>query len=95
VKLVRDKVSGVSRGIAFVEFPAVEYAAHSLQQATQMQLQIDRSPLKISFARDAAVMAMISQAVRSLFFLAHDTVYSIISSSFLIHYCCIRRYQHG
>ena len=78
VKLVRDKISGVSRGIAFVEFPTVEYAGHSLQQATQMQLQIDRSPLKLSYARDSAVMAMISQAVRS-----HSAMTYIIPANIL------------
>lgn len=53
VFLVRDSTSGMSRGIAFVEFHSVEYAAHALSNSSQ--LQMDRNKLKINFAKESIV----------------------------------------
>lgn len=51
-RIVRDRTSGVSKGLAFVEFPSVEYATHTLQQATTTSLQIDKMTVKVSYARE-------------------------------------------
>ena len=56
VFVVRDLASGMSRGIAFVEFHSVEYAAHTLSNSSQ--LQMDRNVLKINFAKDSVIASI-------------------------------------
>jgi RNA recognition motif-containing protein len=54
VYLVRDRQTGISRGLAIVEFHTTEHAIHTLQQSSQGQLHLDSSPLKISFAKESS-----------------------------------------
>jgi hypothetical protein len=54
--VVRDLTSGMSRGIAFVEFHSVEYAAHVLSNSSQ--LQTGRNPLRINFAKDSVIASI-------------------------------------
>jgi hypothetical protein len=57
--VVRDPVSGVSRGIVLVEFFSVDYASHTL--AHSKDLQFERRPLKVQFAKDSFVTAVLTQ----------------------------------
>lgn len=50
-RLVRDKVTGASRGFCFVDFHSEEHATHTLR-ATR-DLHLDGVPVKISYARDS------------------------------------------
>jgi len=60
VFIVRDRQSNVSRGIAFVEFNAVEHATYALQSS--VGLQIDKNTLKINYAREGIVQQQIALA---------------------------------
>jgi len=60
VRLVRDRITGASKGVAFVDFPSVSYATHSLQQASAMPLVIEKAPVKISYAKEAVATALTS-----------------------------------
>lgn len=51
--LVRDLSTGISRGIAFVEFFSQEYSTYVLSNSAS--LQIDRTPLKIHYAKETFV----------------------------------------
>lgn len=57
--IVRDPVSGVSRGIVLVEFFSVDYASHTL--AHSADLQFERRPLKVQYAKDSFVTAVFTQ----------------------------------
>ena len=52
-------MAGIFKGVAFVEFQTVEYAAHTLRQASS---QLDRS-LKINFGKENFVSSMPMQVV--------------------------------
>ena len=49
-RLVRDKITGASRGFCFVEFHSEEHATHTLRNTRDLRL--DGVPVKISYARD-------------------------------------------
>jgi RNA recognition motif-containing protein len=51
--LLRDAVTGISKGVAFVEFHTVDHAVHTLQQTSLGQIHLDSSPLKIMFAKES------------------------------------------
>ena len=53
VNLLRDGVSGFSKGAAFVEFYTVEHAMHTIQQTSLGPIYLDSSPLKISYAKES------------------------------------------
>jgi len=52
VRIIRDRITGASKGLAFIEFPSIDYAGHSLRQASAMPLVIDKAHVKISFAKE-------------------------------------------
>jgi RNA recognition motif-containing protein len=49
VHLMRDWSTGMSRGIAFVEFQSVEHAAHT--KSMTQQIRMGSTYLKVGFAR--------------------------------------------
>jgi RNA recognition motif-containing protein len=51
--VLRDAVTGISKGAAFVEFHTVGHAVHTLQQTSLGQIHLDSSPLKIMFAKES------------------------------------------
>ena len=51
--LLRDGVTGISKGVAYVEFHTVDHAVHTLQQTSLGQIHLDSSPLKILFAKES------------------------------------------
>lgn len=53
VNLLRDGVTGFSRGAALVEFYTVEHAMHTIQQTSLGPIYLDSSPLKISYAKES------------------------------------------
>ena len=63
VRLARDRTTGISKGVAFVEFPSVEYANYTLQQANMNQLHVSNVLVKVGYARDSAVAALAAQQV--------------------------------
>ena len=70
VHLLRDGMTGISKGIAFVEFHTIEHAVHTLQQSSLGQLHLDSSPLKINFAKESFRVNQITK-VWALLFLMH------------------------
>jgi RNA recognition motif-containing protein len=56
VFLVRDPASGMSRGIAFVEFFSVDYSTYALSNSTS--LEADRSSLKVHYAKKAFLQSL-------------------------------------
>mmetsp|Transcript_20787 Transcript_20787/g.20144 ORF Transcript_20787/g.20144 Transcript_20787/m.20144 type:complete len:659 (+) Transcript_20787:639-2615(+) len=61
VYLLRDRVTGISRGVSYVEFHTVEHATHTVQQSALGNLHLDSSPLKISYARESFRMTQITK----------------------------------
>lgn len=59
--IIRDRLSGVSKGMALVEFHTVEYATYALSQAAT--LQIDKISLRVSYARESFVQAQTQSQV--------------------------------
>ncbi len=55
VQLARD-MSGIFKGVAFVEFQSVDYAAHALKQSSS--LPTDKQPLKINFGKENFVSSI-------------------------------------
>ena len=70
VHLLRDGMTGISKGIAFVEFHTIEHAVHTLQQSSLGQLHLDSSPLKINYAKESFRVNQIMK-VSALLFLMH------------------------
>eukprot|EP01116_Phalansterium_solitarium_P005246 TRINITY_DN1670_c0_g1_i1.p1 TRINITY_DN1670_c0_g1~~TRINITY_DN1670_c0_g1_i1.p1 ORF type:complete len:527 (+),score=161.90 TRINITY_DN1670_c0_g1_i1:162-1742(+) len=50
VRLIRDKLSGASRGFAFAEFATAEHAAYVLQQARAGAIYIDGRPARLDYS---------------------------------------------
>ena len=50
---MRDLSTGLSRGIAFVEFHSVEYSTYVLSNSSTVQ--IDRISLKVNYAKESFV----------------------------------------
>lgn len=46
-------MTGISKGVAFVEFHTIDHAVHTLQQTSLGQIHLDSSPLKIMFAKES------------------------------------------
>ena len=67
VYLLRDGMTGISKGIAFVEFHTIEHAVHTLQQSSLGQLHLDSSPLKINYAKESFRVNQIMKVSSSLF----------------------------
>ena len=59
VKIVRDPVTGMSKGIVLVEFFSVDYASHTL--AHSADLQFERRPLRVQYAKDSFVTSVFTQ----------------------------------
>ena len=59
VQIVRDDNTGMSRGIALVEFNSVDYATHTLCNSANVEL--DKKPLRISYAKDSFVSSIVNQ----------------------------------
>jgi RNA recognition motif-containing protein len=60
VFLLRDRVNGSSRGIAFVDFPTIENAVFALSASAGIQLE--RTVLKVAFAKESFVQAQLAAA---------------------------------
>ena len=65
VFIVRDPVSKISRGLAFIEFYSVEYAAFALQGVEASKVSMDSSGalLKVCFAKPSFLAAQIAQVL--------------------------------
>lgn len=63
VLVVRDRVTGMSRGLALVEFHSTEHCSHALHHAEAAKLSVDHggAPLKISYAKPAFVTQQVTQ----------------------------------
>jgi RNA recognition motif-containing protein len=66
--VVRDLNSGISRGVAFVEFHTIDHAAYVLQSSEASKLQMDSSstPLKLCYAKQSFMANQISQVINTL-----------------------------
>jgi RNA-binding protein 5/10 len=55
--IMRDRMTGVSKGMAIIEFHTVEFSSYALSQSGSLSL--DNAPLKVSFARDNVVKSQL------------------------------------
>lgn len=53
-QIIRDVTSGMSRGIAVVEFHSIEHATHTINNSTHLQLE--KNSLKINYAKDTLLL---------------------------------------
>ena len=70
VKILRDQMTGMSKGMAYVELYSTEHAVHTIQQTMSGQIYLDSSPLKILFAKESFRLALLSKV--SIFLVAVD-----------------------
>ena len=84
VKILRDQMTGMSKGMAYVEFFSTEHAMHTFQQTLSGQIYLDSSPLKILFAKESFRLALLSKV--SIIFIEENY---LVIFSFLIFYYSI------
>ena len=59
--VVRDRNTGLAKGLGFVEFHSVEHAAYVLNTAEAAGIELNGHALKVSYARPAFMAAQITQ----------------------------------
>ena len=70
VFILRNLVTGIPKGVAFVEFHTTEHAVHTLHQTSLVQIHLDSSKLKTFFAKESFRLSSISKVTvesRSIF----------------------------
>ena len=62
--VLRDRVSGLSRGVALLEFHSPEHAGHALRSAEGARLSdVSGTPFRLCFARPAFVTAQLTLVI--------------------------------
>ena len=69
VHVIRDPITGYSRGIGFVEFHSEDQAAYVIHNSAMLKL--DKNVLKVSFARLSFMQAQLDAQVFSVWNLPH------------------------
>jgi RNA recognition motif-containing protein len=55
-QIIRDRATGMSKGIAVVEFHSVEHATYTVSNSSQ--LLMDKYPLKINYFKDSFLQSL-------------------------------------
>jgi hypothetical protein len=67
LRLVRDRMTGAPRGVAFVQLSCIEHAQHTVQaSAGSKGLRIDDKMVKVSFAKGDSIEYLLAEAMSLL-----------------------------
>ena len=64
VKILRDQITGISKGLAYVEFHTIEHAVHTFKQTSVGPVYLDSNPLKICYAKESFRIGILSSAAK-------------------------------